>query len=164
VSSFRTVMDYQDGLRMPKHSEKKVLPYRPDQLFDLVADVARYPEFLPWCRAARIRKREGDVIVADLVIGFKGITEKFTSRVTLNRANLRVDTVYEDGPFRYLENHWQFEETDGGSLIDFHVDFEFRSRILQAMIGVVFTEAIRRMVAAFETRASELYEPVSESS
>ena len=148
---------------MPKHSEQKVLPYRADQLFDLVADVARYPEFLPWCRAARIRKRDGDVIVADLVIGFKGVTEKFTSRVTLDRERNRVDTIYEEGPFKYLENHWKFESVPGGTSVDFHVDFEFRSRILQAMIGAVFTEAVRRMVAAFETRAAELYEPVSES-
>lgn len=148
---------------MPKHSEQKILPYRADQLFELVSDVARYPEFLPWCRAARIRKREGNVIVADLVIGFKGVTEKFTSRVTLDPDNTRVDTIYEDGPFKYLENHWKFKDVDGGSIVDFHVDFEFRSRILQAMIGVVFTEAVRRMVHAFETRAAQLYEPVSES-
>jgi coenzyme Q-binding protein COQ10 len=142
---------------LPKHAEKKHLPYRPEQMYDLVIDVARYPEFLPWCRAARIRHREGNLIVADLVIGFKGITERFTSRVTGDRSRMVIDVEYQEGPFKYLENHWEFIEAEGGCLVDFYVDFEFRSRFLQRVIGAVFTEAVRRMVNAFETRARDLY-------
>ena len=97
---------------MPTHAEKRTLPYRPDQLFDLVAEIERYPEFLPWCRAARIRKREGDVIFADLVIGWKMIRESFTSRVTLKRPG-RIDVSYHEGPFKYLNNHWTFEPLPG---------------------------------------------------
>jgi coenzyme Q-binding protein COQ10 len=144
---------------MPTHAEKRTLPYRPDQLFDLVAEIERYPEFLPWCRAARIRKREGDVIFADLVIGWKMIRESFTSRVTLKRPG-RIDVSYHEGPFKYLNNHWTFEPLpDGGCRIDFYVDFEFRSRVLQKLIGVLFNEAVRRMVHAFEERARALYGP-----
>jgi coenzyme Q-binding protein COQ10 len=142
---------------MPTHAERRRLPYRQDQLFDLVADIERYPEFLPWCTAARVRERAGNVIVADLVIGFRMFRERFTSRVTLNRPD-RIDVAYSEGPFRYLENHWRFEpQPDGASIVDFHVDFEFRSRVLQRLIGVLFNEAVRRMVAAFEGRARQLY-------
>jgi ribosome-associated toxin RatA of RatAB toxin-antitoxin module len=94
---------------MPTHAEKRELPYRPEQLFDLVADIERYPEFLPWCVGARVRSREGDLVVADLVIGFKVVRERFTSRVKLDRPNLRIDVAYTEGPFRYLNNHWIFE-------------------------------------------------------
>lgn len=147
---------------MATHAEKRVLPYRPDQLFDLVAGVERYPEFLPWCLGARIRSRKDNVIVADLIIGFKGIRERFTSRVTLNRPDLRIDVSYLDGPFRYLNNHWIFNAMpDGTCEIDFFVDFEFRSRILQRIMGVLFNEAVRRMVSAFEARAARLYQPVT---
>jgi coenzyme Q-binding protein COQ10 len=142
---------------MPTHAERKHLPYRADQLFDLVADVARYPEFLPWCTGARIRERRDDVIIADLLIGFRMIRERFTSRVTLNRSD-RIDVAYSEGPFRYLENHWKFEaQADGSCIIDFYVDFEFRSRVLQRVIGALFNEAVRRMVGAFEGRARQLY-------
>jgi coenzyme Q-binding protein COQ10 len=142
---------------MPTHAEKKVLPYTPEQLFDLVADVERYPEFLPWAVAARIRSREGNVVTADLVIGFKMFRERFTSRVVLDRAR-RIDVSYTEGPFKYLDNHWLFEPMQGGgTCIDFFVDFEFRSAILQRLIGMLFNEAVRRMVAAFETRAKTLY-------
>ncbi|MCC6919365.1 MAG: type II toxin-antitoxin system RatA family toxin [Alphaproteobacteria bacterium] len=152
---------------MPTHAEKRLLPYTPEQLFDLVAQVERYPEFLPWCLASRIRKREGDLLVADLVIGFKMIRERFTSNVKLIRPG-RIDVWYADGPFKHLNNHWQFhpappspELPGGGALIDFYVDFEFRSKLLQSVIGVLFNEATKRMVAAFEARARQLYGPVS---
>jgi coenzyme Q-binding protein COQ10 len=142
---------------MPTHAEKRVLPYTPEQMYDLVADIEKYPEFLPWCLAARIRKREGNVVYADLIIGFKMIRERFTSRVTLSPPD-RIDVSYTEGPFSYLNNHWIFITTeDGGCLIDFYVDFEFRSKMLQKIIGVLFNEAVRRMVTAFETRARELY-------
>jgi len=143
---------------VPTHAEKRLLPYTQKELFDLVADVGRYPEFLPWAVAARVTKRQGNVIHADLVIGFKMIREKFSSRVTLSAPD-RIDVAYLDGPFKYLNNHWQFEPHGEGCRIDFYVDFEFRSRMLQKMIGVLFNEAVRRMVAAFETRARQLYGP-----
>ncbi len=143
---------------MPTHAEQRVLPYRPEQLFDLVADIERYPEFLPWCVAARIRKRTGDLIEADLVIGFRMFRERFTSRVQLDRPNLRIDVSYAEGPFRYLNNHWIFIPMPGGTTrIDFFVDFEFRSAVLQKLIAVLFNEAVRRMVGAFEARARQLY-------
>ena len=147
---------------MPTHAEKRRLPYRPEQMFDLVAGVDRYPEFLPWCKAARITKREGDVLHADLVIAFKVFRERFTSKVTLHPKTL-IDVEYINGPFRYLNNHWKFEPAPEGCVVDFYVDFEFRSRILQNLIGLLFNEAVQRMVAAFETRAKQLYEPVATS-
>ena len=141
---------------MPTHAEQKVLPYTPEQLYALVADIERYPEFLPWCVGARIRERRDTVILADLIIGFSMFRERFTSRVTLNRPH-RIDVVYTEGPFKYLNNHWIFERVPGGCRIDFFVDFEFKSRILQRVIEMLFHEAVRRMVAAFETRAQHLY-------
>ncbi len=145
---------------MPTHAEQRVLPYRPDQLFDLVADIEKYPDFLPWCIGARINKREDNVIWADLVIGFKMFREQFTSHVTLDQENRRIDVAYMDGPFRYLNNHWIFEPHPDGCKIDFFVDFEFRSLILQKTIGLLFNEAVMRMISAFQTRAAYLYDPV----
>lgn len=142
---------------MPTHAEKKVLPYTADQMYRLVAEVDRYPEFLPWCMASRIRKREGNVMYADLVIGFKMVRERFTSRVELNEAARRIDVQYTDGPFQYLNNHWIFTPHERGVCVDFFVDFEFRSAILQKIMGVLFNEAVKRMVQAFETRAAQLY-------
>jgi coenzyme Q-binding protein COQ10 len=144
---------------VPTHAERRVLPYSPEQLYRLVADVERYPEFLPWCLAARIRRRETDKIVADLVIGFKMIRERFTSHVRLDEAGRVIHVTYAEGPFKHLNNHWVFEDHEAGCLIDFHVEFEFRSRILQALMEGLFHEAVRRMVSAFETRARELYGP-----
>ncbi len=144
---------------MPTHSEKRVLPYSPAQLYQLVAEVERYPEFLPWCIAARIRERSPALLVADLVIGFKMVRERFTSRVTLDPENLKIDVAYCDGPFKYLTNNWCFLPHETGCEIDFHVDFAFRSRLLQTIMEAVFTEAVKRMVGAFETRARALYGP-----
>ena len=145
---------------MPTHAEKRVLPYTPRQLYDLVADIERYPEFLPWCKAARIRKRERNLVIADLVIGFKMFRERFTSRVELAPERSQIHVTYAEGPFKYLNNHWLFDEHPGGCEIDFYVDFEFRSRLLQKAIEVLFSEAVRRMVAAFEARARDLYTPI----
>ena len=142
---------------MPIHKEKRVLPYSPNQLYELVVDIERYPEFLPWCLGARIRSRQENLIVADLIIGFKMFRERFTSRVVPDRAAQRIDVTYAEGPFKYLENHWVFAEHPEGCLIDFYVDFEFRSKLLQKVIEALFHEAVRRMVAAFETRANHLY-------
>ncbi len=141
---------------MPTHAEKRYLPYTPQQLYDMVADIEHYPEFLPWCMAQRIRRREGNVVIADLVIGFKMIRERYTSKVTLNEG--RIEVVYIEGPFKYLNNHWIFNPAeDGGTIIDFYVDFEFRSKVLQALIGALFNEAVGLMVGAFEKRARQLY-------
>lgn len=143
---------------MPTHAEKQIVPYTPEQLFDLVADVDKYPRFLPWCVAARVHHREADHVKADLTIGFGPFRESFTSRVTLDRPN-RVVVKYENGPFRYLNNQWDFVPRGAGTEVSFFVDFEFRSRILQAAIGVVFNEAVRRMVNAFLKRARDVYGP-----
>lgn len=146
---------------MPTHQETRVVPYTAQQLYDLVADVARYPEFLPWCAAARIRSRrpEGDaeVMEADLVISFKVFRERFGSRVTLYPDAQKIDTAYLDGPFRYMESTWGFRDVEGGCEISFFVDFEFRNAILQGVIGLVFNDAMQRVVRAFERRAADLY-------
>jgi coenzyme Q-binding protein COQ10 len=139
------------------HAEKRVLPYRPDQLYALVAGIEHYPKFLPWCVGARIRERTATVVVADLIIGFKVFRERFTSRVTLNPEGQRIDVEYTEGPFKYLKNHWIFLDHPQGCEIDFYVDFEFRSKLLQKTIELLFNEAVRRMVGAFETRAKQLY-------
>lgn len=141
---------------MPTHAEKRVVPYTPAQVFDLVADIERYPEFLPWCKAARIRKRQGNILIGDLIIGFRMVKERFTSHVTLNCPN-RIDVEYTKGPLRHLNNHWLFKPHPEGCLIDFYIDFEFHSKMLQKLIGVLFNEAVQRMVGAFEARAHELY-------
>ena len=142
---------------MPTHAEQRHLPYSQKQLFDLVASVERYPEFLPWCSAARITRREGNRFHADLIVRFKMFQERFGSKVTLHPHEL-IDVEYINGPFRYLNNHWRFiEAEDGGCIIDFYVDFEFKSKMLQKLIGLLFNEAVSRMVGAFETRARELY-------
>lgn len=142
---------------MPTHGEKRIVPYRAEQMFMLVADIERYPEFLPWCVGARITRRQGTVIWADLIIGYKMIRERFTSKVTLTEGQRRIDVEYADGPFRYLNNHWIFEPVEGGCSIDFYVDFEFKNLILQRVMGLFFNEAVRRMVHAFEERAHTLY-------
>lgn len=148
---------------MPKHSENRVMSYTARQMYDLVADVARYPEFLPWTAAARIRSRTpvgdgSEVMEADLVISFKVFRERFGSRVTLWPADMRIRTEYLDGPFRYMHSTWAFRDRpEGGCEVLFNVDFEFRNAILQKVIGVVFDEAMRRVVRAFETRAQSLY-------
>src|SRR3546814_786981 len=115
---------------MPTHAEQRFLPYTQEQMFDLVADVERYPEYLPWCVGCRIFKREGNVIYADLMVGFKMIRDKFTSRVTLSAPG-RIDVSYLEGPFRYLNNHWIFVPESNGCRVDFFIDFEFRSRLFQ---------------------------------
>lgn len=141
---------------MPTHAEKKKLPYTCEQMFDLVADVESYGEFLPWCIACRKIKDEGNVIEADLIIGYKMIREKFKSRVQLHRPDhIRVD--YLDGPLKNLSNEWKFIPDDNGCIIDFYVDFEFKNPMLQGLVSMFFDRVVSRMVAAFEKRADELY-------
>ena len=142
---------------MPRHSETRILPYTPEQLFDLVADVGRYQEFLPWVAATRVRSNSDTEMVADLVVGFKALKETFTSRVALDRPQT-IDVDYVEGPLKRLHNGWQFKADDkGGCLVDFCVDFTFRSRTFEAIAGRMFGEAVRKMVAAFEARAAALY-------
>ena len=152
---------------MPQHSDSRILPYTADQMYALVADIERYPEFLPWNSAARIRSRKpgadgSEVVEADLVISFKVFRERFGSRVTLFPARKHIDTEYLDGPFKYLKSGWSFQDVpaDGGGAsckVEFFVDFEFRNAILGKVIGVVFGEAMSRIVRAFEDRARKLY-------
>ena len=141
---------------MPTHAEHQVVPYTVDQMFDLVADVGKYADFLPWCAASKVRTRTETELVADLTIGFGPFRESFTSRVALEHPN-KVQVKYENGPFRYLNNQWTFTAVPNGCRVDFFVDFEFRSRLLQSAIGVVFNQAVQRMVNAFLKRAREVY-------
>jgi len=148
---------------MPTHAEIRRLPYSAAEMYALVADMAAYPEFLPWCSGARIRSRKpqpdgSEIVEAQMVISFKVFSEHFGSRVTLRPDGCKIDVAYLDGPFRYLNNHWRFKPVgETACEVDFFVDFEFRSRTLQAIIGVVFHEAMRRIVRAFEGRAEQLY-------
>ena len=141
---------------MPTHAERKILPYSPEQMFDLVADVGKYPSFLPWCAGAKVRSHTEQELVADLTIGFGPFRESFTSRVALDRPQ-QVQVRYENGPFRYLNNQWTFKPNPKGCEVNFFVEFEFKSRLLQSAIGVVFNEAVRRMVNAFLKRARDVY-------
>ena len=146
---------------MPTHSETRTLPYSAQQMYDLVADVAEYPKFLPWCSAARVKSTEPHgasiIMEADLVISFKVFRERFTSRVVLSPEEKQIDTEYLDGPFRYMKSNWTFKDVEGGCEVSFFVDFAFRNMILQQLIGVVFNEAMQRIVRAFEKRAQTLY-------
>ena len=141
---------------MPTHAEHKLVPYTSEQMFDLVADVGRYHEFLPWCAASRVRTHTERELVADLTIGFGPFRESFTSRVQLDHPKT-VQVKYENGPFRYLNNQWSFTPAPNGCRVDFFVDFEFRSRLLQAAIGAVFNQAVAAMVSAFLKRARATY-------
>ena len=147
---------------MPVHLENRQMPYTAQQMYGLVADVAQYPKFLPWCAAARIRSRKqqgpAEVMEADLVISFKVFRERFGSRVTLFADDMKIDTEYLDGPFRYMKSNWSFAAREDGTCdVTFFVDFEFKNAVLQGIIGVVFNEAMQRIVKAFERRAAELY-------
>lgn len=147
---------------MPTHSEIRRMPYSARQMYDLVADVMRYPEFIPWIAAARIRSvtphRDGtELMEADLVVSFKVFREKFGSRVLLDELGLALDIEYLDGPFKYMRSRWRFRDVEDGCEVDFNVDFEFRNAVLQKIIGVVFNEAMHRIVRAFEERARVLY-------
>ncbi|MEX1147811.1 MAG: type II toxin-antitoxin system RatA family toxin [Sphingomonadales bacterium] len=142
---------------MPRHHERRALPYSRQQMYAIVADVERYPEFLPWCVGARIFKRLDGEFWADLVIGFRMFRERFTSRVRYNDPEW-IEVDYVKGPLKHLHNRWRFEEAeDGHCVIDFEVDFEFRSALFEKLVGALFTEAVHRMVMAFESRARELY-------
>ncbi|PAX09604.1 type II toxin-antitoxin system RatA family toxin [Sphingomonas lenta] len=141
---------------MPAHRETRVLPYTPEQMFDLVADVRRYPDFLPWVVALRVRQDGETETLADMIVGFKGLRETFTSRVKKRRPDhIRVD--YVEGPLKHLTNEWRFRPDSRGCAVDFSVDFAFRNRVFEKLAGSVFDGALRRMIGAFEARAAELY-------
>jgi len=146
---------------MPAHSETKRLPYTPDQMYALVADVASYPKFLPWTAAARVRKTtehaDHTEMLADLVVSFKVFRERFGSRVLLWPEARKIDTAYIEGPFKYLESTWTFVAAEGGCDVHFEVDFEFRNKLLQGAAGMFFNQAMQTIVRAFERRAAVLY-------
>ncbi|MGN6288802.1 MAG: type II toxin-antitoxin system RatA family toxin [Sphingopyxis terrae] len=142
---------------MPRHHETRELPYSAEQMFALVTDIARYPEFLPWVVALRVRADSEREAVADMIVGFKGLRESFSCRVH-KRAPDKVVVDYIDGPMRHLNNEWHFTPLDGGGCkVDFMVDFSFRNRMFEALAGQMFDKALRKMIAAFETRADALY-------
>ena len=138
------------------------MPYQARQMYDLVGDVASYPQFLPWCAAARVTSvvpaEGGREMTADLVVSFKVFREKFASKVGLADDLMTIETEYLDGPFKYMHSTWSFADREDGSCnVSFFVDFEFKNRVLQGIIGVVFNEAMHRIVRAFEARATALY-------
>jgi len=142
---------------MPRHSETRHLPYTPEQLFDMVADIESYDEFLPWVVAVRVRSSSETETVADLVVGFNAFKERFTSRVAKHRPD-RICVDYVEGPLKYLRNEWRFDRaTNGGTDVHFAVDFAFKSRLFEALAGTMFDRALRRMTGAFEQRAAALY-------
>lgn len=142
---------------MPRHSETRHLPYTPEQLFELVADVQNYDEFLPWVVAVRVRSSSETETVADLVVGFNAFKERFTSRVVKDRPD-KICVDYVDGPLKYLHNEWSFgRASDGGTNLHFSVDFAFKSRLFETIAGSMFDRALRRMTSAFEQRAAALY-------
>lgn len=148
---------------MPGIREKRHLPYSAEQMYDLVADVGSYAEFLPWVVGTRIKSNTEKEMVADLLVGFKALREKFTSRVIKDRPH-SIEVIYLDGPMKDLDNRWTFHPAaDGGCDIDFAVEFTFRNRIFEALAGQYFDRAFRKMVSAFETRADELYGSSSSS-
>jgi coenzyme Q-binding protein COQ10 len=142
---------------MPRHSETRMLPHSAAQMYALVADVSRYPEFLPWVVAMRVRSESPTETIADMIVGIKGFRESFSSRVVKEPAS-RIIVDYLDGPMRHLHNEWRFAPTEnGGCRVDFMVDFAFRSSLFERMAGQLFDRALRKMIAAFETRADALY-------
>lgn len=141
---------------MPQHSETRHLPYSAEQMFDLVADVKRYAEFLPWVIAMRVRQDTPAETLADMIVGFKGLRETFTSRVRKARPEA-ITVDYIDGPLKFLRNEWRFRPEPGGCAVEFSVDFAFKNRVFEMLAGQVFQVALRRMTGAFETRAAQLY-------
>ncbi len=146
---------------MPSFETQRAVPFTPNQMFEIVADVEQYPLFLPLCEALHIESRDntGDVItlIATMEVGYKAIRERFTTKVKLTPAAPRIDVSYLDGPFRYLENRWQFHPTNDGCEIDFFIDYEFRSPMMGMLLGTMFDQAFRKFAQSFEQRAREVY-------
>ena len=140
-----------------KHEERRVINHTPYNLYKLVSDVKKYPEFLPWCLGARVKNNKKDSFDADLIIGFKIYKEIYSSQIFLDKINKKITVNYKSGPFEYLQNHWIFTENKKGCEVEFMVDFKFKSVFLQTLMETLFSEAVRRMVGAFEKRANELF-------
>jgi coenzyme Q-binding protein COQ10 len=151
---------------MPRYVTTHAMRHSAARMFDLVADVERYPEFVPMCERLVVRRRTtgvngSEVLLADMSIGYKMIRESFTSRVALDRAGLKILVEYVDGPFSHLENRWTFAPDAAGSNVTFDIDYAFRSRMFQMLAGAVFDTVVRKMVEAFEKRADQVYGGVS---
>jgi coenzyme Q-binding protein COQ10 len=147
---------------MPHYITTRSVSHSAEQMFNLVADIERYPEFVPMCEKLAVRRRTtgingSDVLLADMAIGYKMISERFTSRVALDRSALKILVEYVDGPFSHLENRWSFISTPSGCDVVFDIDYAFRSRTFQMLVGTVFDTVVRKMVEAFETRANKIY-------
>ena len=146
---------------MPSHSESRIVPYTADLMFAVVADVERYPEFVPWCEGLRILRRERDgndvILVAETIVGFKALRERYTSRVRLDRAAHRIDVVQTEGVFRRMETHWRFVPMAERCKLEFSILFEFESRVLGAVAGAAFGMVVTQMTRAFEERARKLF-------
>ena len=142
---------------MKKHHEKRFVNHSPKQMFDLVSNVKKYPDFLPWCLGSRILNNDGDVLIADLIIGFQIYREKFRSKVVLNKNKNIIEVFYEDGPFKHLSNKWEFKKFNKGCEINFYLEFEFKNIFFQTIMEKLFSEAVKRMVEAFEKRAENVY-------
>ena len=141
-----------------KHEERRVINHTPSNLFKLVSDVKKYPEFLPWCLGARVKNNKKDSFDADLIIGFKIYKEIYSSQIFLDNINKKIIVNYKSGPFEYLQNHWIFNENKKGCEVEFMVNFKFKSVFLQTLMETLFAEAVKRMVSAFENRANQLYD------
>lgn len=142
---------------MPTHAEKRLLPFRAKQIFDLVADVEKYPEFLPWVISTQILSRESNKFIADLEIGYKIIRTSYRSEVILT-PHQTIDIRYINGPFQRLTNHWNFKDINEKWMeVDFFIDFDFQSSYLQFILQSAFSEVVKRMIQAFEKRANEMY-------
>lgn len=143
---------------MHTHTEEKFLPYPPEVIFDLVADIASYPEFLPWCTATRIIESSDNQMIAEMAVGYKSIRETYKSDVRLDRTALTINVTAISGPFKIMINNWRFEsDNKGGCTAHFHIEFEFGSWLLQKVIGAFFTEVVGKMVSAFEKRAIQIH-------
>ena len=142
---------------MKKHHEKRFVDHSPKQMFDLVSNVKKYPDFLPWCLGSRILNNDGNVLIADLIIGFQIYREKFRSKVVLNKNKNIIEVFYEDGPFKHLSNKWEFKKFNKGCEINFYLEFEFKNIFFQTIMEKLFSEAVKRMVEAFEKRAENVY-------
>ena len=150
---------------MTEHSEVRIVPYTADLMYAVVADVERYPEFLPWVVALRVKSRaqEGsnEIIMAEMAVGYRALRERYTSKVTLDSASRTIDVVAVEGPFRVLENHWRFTPEGEGTKVDFRVGFEFSSRLLQVAAAQAFGKVLLKMTDAFEARAANLSRPLA---
>jgi coenzyme Q-binding protein COQ10 len=142
---------------MPSHQETRILPYSAEQLFDLVMDIEKYPEFLPWCLGARINARQKNEVSADVIVGYKMFRERFSSRVHYIRPNA-IEVEYLKGPMRHLQNKWVFTNIRAGQCeVDFYVDFSLESKIFEKLVDQFFHKALVKMINAFEARAIALY-------